>query len=215
MSIAVLPAKEPPAETRVVLTGIRWSTFEALAADAPGAGNRFTYDHGVLEIMSPSLEHEHVKKFLARMIETTTLELDIAISSAGSTTLKDQLHERGVEADECYYIANEPRIRGKKDIDLAVDPPPDLAVEVDITSTSMGQLGIYAALGVPELWLCDGSAIRIYQLGPGGTYSQESQSPAFPLLPMAQVEGFLNDRNAMDETTWTRRFRDWVRTLTK
>ena len=120
-----------------------------------------------------------------------------------------------MEADECYYIANETRIRGKKGIDLAVDPPPDLAIEVDITSTSMGQLGIYAALGVPELWLCNASTIRIYQLRPGGVYSQESRSPAFPFLPMAQVEGFLNDRNAMDETTWTQRFRDWVRTLAK
>lgn len=112
-------------------------------------------------------------------------------------------------------LANEPQIRGKNDIDLAVDPPPDLAVEVDITSTSMGQLGIYAALGVGELWLCDGSTIHIHQLCPGGIYSQESRSPAFPFLPVAQVEGFLNDRNAMDETTWTRRFRDWVRTLAK
>jgi len=215
MSIVASPAEKRPAENRVVLTNVSWATFEALLADADRGGTRFTYDRGVLEIMSPSREHEHIKRMLGRMIETLTLELDIPISSGGSTTLKDQLKERGVEPDECYYVANEPRVRGREDFDLAVDPPPDLAIEVDITSTSMGQLGIYAALGVPELWLCDGSTIRVYQLRPDGTYSQESRSPAFPFLPMAQVEGFFSDRNATDETTWTRRFRDWVRTLAK
>ena len=201
------------AENRVVLSNISWSTFEALLAETDRRGTRFTYDRGDLEMMSPSREHERIKRLIGRMIETATLELGIPISSGGSTTLKSQLKQRGVEPDECYYVANEPRVRGKDDFDLAVDPPPDLAIEVDLTSSSLDQLGIYAALGVPELWLCDGSAIRAYHLQPDGTYAEQPGSLSFPFLPLAELLRFLAQRNDADETTWTRSFRDWVRGL--
>ena len=208
MSIVV-----PQAENRVVLTHVSWATFEALLAETDRRGTRFTYDRGVLEMMSPSREHERVKGMLGRMIETLTLELAIPISSGGSTTLKSQMRQRGVEPDECYYVANEPRVRGKDDFDLTVDPPPDLAIEVDISSSSIDQLGIYGALGVPEVWLCDGAKLQVYQLQADGTYTQQARSPSFPFLPLQEVEGFLRRRNATDETTWIRQFRDWARTL--
>lgn len=200
-------------ENRVVLRNVSWATFEALLAETDRRGTRFTYDRGVLEIMSPSREHERIKSLIGRMIETMTLELDIPISSAGSTTLKNPLKERGVEPDECYYVANEERVRGRDDLDLEVDPPPDLAIEVDITSSSVDQLGIYAALGVPEVWLCDGAAIRVCQLQGDGTYAKQPRSPSFPFLPLDEIERFLEQRNATDETTWIRQFRAWARNL--
>lgn len=203
----------PQAENRVVLRNISWATFEALLAETDRRGTRFTYDRGVLEIMSPSREHERIKRLIGRMIEAMTEELGIPISSAGSTTLKSPLKERGVEPDECYYVANEERVRGRDDLDLEVDPPPDLAVEVDITASSIPQLGVYAALGVPEVWLCDGASIAAHQLQADGGYSKQPRSPSFPFLPLDQVERFLHERNAFDETTWIRRFRDWVRSL--
>ena len=134
-------------ETRVVLSGISWSTFESVLAETQNHGTRFTYDRGYLEMMSPSREHERAKRFIGRMIEAATEELGIPISSASSTTLKAEWDERGLEADESYYIANEARVRGRDEIDLRVDPPPDLAIEVDISSSSLDQLGIYADLG--------------------------------------------------------------------
>jgi len=208
MSVAI-----PHVEGRVVLTNISWETFEALLAESDRRGTRFTYDRGVLEIMSPSREHERVKRSLGRMIETLTLELGIPISSGGSTTLKSQLKQRGVEPDECYYVANEQRVRGQDDLDLAIDPPADLVIEVDITSSSIDQLAIYASLGVPEVWLCDGSTVRVYELEADGTYAQQGRSASFPFLPLAEIERFLRQRNAVDETTWTRQFRDWCRGL--
>ena len=120
MSIATLPC-----ENRVLLSGVAWSTYEALLADTQCSGTRFTYDRGYLEIMSPSREHERIKSLLGRMIEAMTEELDIPISSGGSTTLKAELKQRGAEPDECYYVANEPRMRGREDYDPAVDPPPE------------------------------------------------------------------------------------------
>ncbi len=201
------------AESRVVLTNISWSTFEAILAETDRRSTRFTYDRGVLEIMSPSREHERLKRMLGRMVEGLTEELEIPISSASATTLKSQMKQKGVEPDESYYIAQEARVRGRDDLDLAVDPPPDLAIEVDITSSSIDQLGVYASLGVPEVWLCDGVRIQVYHLQDDGHYTQPARSPAFPFLPLEEIERFLSRRNATDETTWIRQFRQWVRTL--
>jgi len=198
-------------ETRILLRKVSWATYEALVAESNQAGTRLTYARGDLEIMSPSREHERFKRLIGRMIEAMTEELAIPVSSGGSTTLKSQLRERGVEPDECYYIANEPQVRGRDDLDLEHDPPPDLAIEVDITESSIDQLGVYAALGVPELWVCDGEAIRVYRLQADGSYVEQSQSATFPFLPLDELQRFLDRRNATDETTWIRSFRDWVR----
>lgn len=199
-----------PGENRVVLDNVRWQTFEALLADTDRAGSRFTYDEGALEIMSPSPEHELIKKLLARMIEIMTLELEIPIASRGNTTFKAEMKRKGIEPDECYYLANEPRVRGRMEIDLADDPPPDLAIEVDISSSSLDQLGIYAALGVPEIWICDGDTLEVYQLGDDRNYVRQDHSLAFPFLPIDQVQRFLDQGKTADETTWIRSFRSWV-----
>ncbi len=208
MSVANLQA-----ENRVLLSGISWATFESLLADTRNHGTRFTYDRGYLEMMSPSREHERLKTMMGRMIEAMTEVLAIPISSAGSTTLKAEWKERGLEADESYYIANEPRVRGRDEIDLRIDPPPDLAIEVDLSSSSLDQLSIYADLGVPEVWLYDGTKLKVHQLQSDGMYVQQARSPSFPFLPLDQIEGFLTRRNETDETTWIRSFRAWVKTL--
>jgi Uma2 family endonuclease len=207
-----MPVESLQPESRVVLHGIPWSTFEALLAASDNRGARFTYDQGNLEIMSPSDLHERVKRLLGRMIETATVELNIPIRSGGSTTLRNQLKARGLEPDECYYVANEPAVRGRK-IDLTIDPPPDLAVEVDISTSSLDQLKIYATLGVPEVWTCDGVALKVFRLQPGGDYARQARSPTFPFLPLEELERFLARRDETDETTWIRSFRAWIGTL--
>ena len=201
------------AENRVVLSGISWSTYESLVAETKSHGTRLTYDRGYLEMMSPSREHERLKRYIGRMIETATEELGIPMSSASATTLKAQWEERGLEADESYYIANEPRVRGRDEIDLRVDPPPDLAIEVDISTSSLDQLSIYADLGVPEVWFYDGTTLKVHQLQSDGKYAQQARSPSFPFLPLEEIERFLARRNETDETTWIRSFRAWVKTL--
>jgi Uma2 family endonuclease len=203
----------PQAENRVLLSGISWATFESLLADTQNHGTRFTYDRGCLEMMSPSREHERLKRLIGRMIEAATEELAIPMSSAGSTTLKAEWKDRGLEADESYYISNEPRVRGRDEIDLRVDPPPDLAVEVEITAASIDKLAVYAALGVPEVWWYDANKLRIYQLRPNGDYTEQVRSPTFPFLPIEDLERFLARRSETDETTWIRSFREWVKTL--
>ena len=197
---------------RILLHNIAWETYEAILADMEDRAIRLTYDQGDLEIMSPSDEHERIKSLVGRMIEAMTEELDIPIRSAGSTTLRRQLKRRGLEPDECYYVAHEPQMRGRDDIDLNVDPPPDLAIEVDISHSSLDRFGIYAAIGVPEIWRLEEGQVRVYLLQ-GEQYVPQSPSPAFPFLPLAEVSRILGQRNETDETTWIRSFRRWVATL--
>jgi Uma2 family endonuclease len=198
------------AETRILIPNIAWEIFESLAA-SDCAGTRFTYNKGLLEIMSPSIEHEWLHRALGRMIDTITEELNIPVLSAGSTTLKLQLEERGLEPDECYYLANEARMRGKRELDLSIDPPPDLAIEVDISRSSIDKLAIYSAIGVPELWFCNGESLRVYQLQDDGRYLECESSAAFTFLDLKEIMRCIRRIEQLGETAWSRWFRGWVK----
>lgn len=197
-------------ETRILIPNIRWEIFEALG-DSDCAGTRFAYDKGMLEIMSPSVEHEWFHRIWGQVVETVTEELNIPRLSAGATTLKLPLEKRGLEPDECYYLAHEQQMRGKRDLDLSVDPPPDLAIEVDISRSSLNKLSIYADIGVPEVWLYDGESLRVQRLQADGTYVQQDASPAFPFLDFKEIERFMERCEQLGETGWIRAFRAWVK----
>jgi len=157
MSVAIL------GEQRTVLRNITWSTFESLLKDmGEHRASRLMYDRGTLEIMTPLYEHEKPNRVLAKFIDALGEELNIEVSSAGSTTLKRRDLERGSEPDSSFYIENERFVRGKKGIDLRNDPPPDLVIEIDITSSSLDSFEIYAALGVPEIWRYDGNILQFF-----------------------------------------------------
>jgi Uma2 family endonuclease len=172
---------------------------------------RITYDRGDLEFMSPSDVHERLKNLLNRMLVILSEELDVPLRGQGSTTFHSQAFDRALEPDECYYIQNEIRIRGRDEIDLSIDPPPDLAIEIDVTGSSLNRMGIYAALGVPEVWRYDGKTVRIHALQPDGNYKQVPRSLAFPTIRMSEISSRLAKRNELDDLSWARDFRQWVR----
>jgi len=167
------------------------------------------FDRGVLEIMSPSSKHETLKTALARLVEVFSEELGIDIRGTGSTTFKIQLKERGLEPDESYYVQNEARVRGKE-IDLAVDPPPDLAIEIDLRRSGVPKLEIYAALGIPEVWSPDGKRLILHLLQPSGSFTEGETSAAFPQLDLSELTRFLDRIGTASETQIVREFRIWV-----
>ncbi|MGL5060703.1 MAG: Uma2 family endonuclease [Microcoleus sp.] len=195
----------------VVLKNISWKTYESLVNElAEQPGIRLTYDRGNLEIMTPSDPHEGNKEILGRFVETVTEELNVEIRSLGSRTCKREDLVRGLEPDKCYYIQNEDLVWNKEQIDLNEDPPPDLAIEIDITSSSIDRLELYASLGVPEVWRYDGSRFIIYQLE-AGEYSERDVSPTFPFLSQVEMLRFLELRRSTKENALIRLFREWVR----
>jgi Uma2 family endonuclease len=143
------------------------------------------------------------------MIETLTEVLGISVMSCGSTTFKDQLLDCGLEPDECYYVQNEAQVRGRK-IKLHDDPSPDLVLEVDITTSVIDRLPIYAALGFPEIWQYLGGQIAIHLLQPDGHYAIAQQSLALPMVSVRKLVEHLERSDQSDETTWIRAFRQWV-----
>lgn len=200
-----------PAEQRVLLKNITWQLFESLLQEmGEQRSTRLAYHKGKLELMTPLWEHEDNKREIERLIDTLTEELNIDVRMGGSTTLKRPEMSAGKEPDSCYYIQNAVKVRGKKEIDLTQDPPPDLAVEIDITSSSLNQLNIYADLGVPEVWRYNGSRLQIYQLQ-NGEYVESAISPTFPLLPATKVEEFLEQCQKVGVTQAVREFRRWIR----
>ncbi|MBD2513575.1 Uma2 family endonuclease [Nostoc sp. FACHB-973] len=203
--------KSTPAEQRTVLYNVSWETFEALLQETgEDRGSRFAYDCGTLEIMTPLFEHENPKSNFGNFIIALAEELNIEVRSAGSTTLKRKIAKRGIEPDTCYYIQNEAAIRGKEKLNLETDPPPDLAIEIDITSTSVNKFGIYAALGVNELWRYNGQDLKFYQLVEG-QYVECKFSIAFPIVSVSEISRFIEQSKSMGEIALLKSFRAWVR----
>lgn len=202
-------------ERPIVLTGVSWDFYDRFLRQLERSGQRLylTFDRGTLEIMAPSPYHEKAKKLLAAFIEGVRWELDVPIASFGSTTYRREDMERGLEADECYYVQHEPQMGDRTTIDLAVDPPPDLAFEMDHSPHEIDRESVYAALGVPEIWVFDGRALRAYTRAAAGQYSPIDRSVAFPALRIADLERFLCMVNSKREDAIVREFRDWLRTI--
>jgi len=200
-------------ENRVILKGVSWSTFKALLADVgDDRAWRIAYDRGVLEIRMPLLEHEVPKGLIESFIEATADELEIEVMKAGSLTLEREDLTRAVEPDSCFYIQNEASVRGKRNINLPEDLPPDLAIESDYTNSSVNKDAIYAALGVPELWRYQRQSLQVYQLV-DGKYQKCDRSLAFPLLPVAEIPGFIEQSRTLGQRSAVRLFRQRIREI--
>lgn len=202
-----------PPEEKIVLSGISWDTYETLLKELNHRRLRLTYYQGFLEIMAPSPEHEIYKKVLGRFAETLAEELEINIYPLGSTTFQKP-NSSGAEPDECFYIQNIERVKGKKRIDLKQDPAPDLVIEIDVTSFSNKRFLVYADLGVREIWLYNGSSFKIYLLQEQ-TYILSEESLAFPDLSLSEIAIFLEKVEEMDYLKLVKEFRQWVRSQIK
>jgi len=198
-------------EGRVLIRGVGWQGYQALLNMVGDQPVRLTYDRGDVELMSPLYKHERNRSLLARMVETLTEELGIPLIAAGATTLRREDLDRGLEADESFYMGDLTRIRDTDNLDLEIDPPPDLAIEIEITRSVLNRLGIYGALGVPEIWRFDGRTLRILDRQPDGSYSEIPRSKALPWISIEEITRFLQPDAARDDTLWSRTFRAWVK----
>ena len=199
-----------PPEARVILHNISWSLYEQLlAAHEDKSSPHFVYDRGELEITVLSYEHEELNRLINDFIVVIAIEWDIEYCNAGSTTFKREDLERGFEPDSCFYVQHAEQIAGKKRLDLTVDPPPDLVLEVDITHSSLDKLSIFATVGVPEVWRYEGERVRMLALA-GDRYVEREQSLAFPALRCAHLGELLTASQQMPRTAWLRHVRAWA-----
>jgi Uma2 family endonuclease len=207
----------PSLDQRVMLRNVSWETYEGLlAGHQDSSAPRFTYDRGALEIMSPLPEHEEANRALASLVENVAVEWRMSFRNLGSTTFKREDLGRGFEPDSCFYLQNADRMRGKARIDLTVDPPPDLVIEIDPPTAwapahpSLDKLPIYAALDVPEVWRYDGNRLAILILE-GGACLERKESLALPQATVAALSDLLRQSQEMDPPDWILQVRDWAR----
>lgn len=198
-------------EQRIVLHDVSWQAYERLLEDFTDRSvPHFTYDRGTLEIMSPTQKHEKLNRAINLLVEIVAEELGIDVENYGSTTFKRRDLKRGFEPDTCFYIQSLAQVEGKTKIDLSIDPPPDLVIEIDVTSPSVDKFPIYAAVGVPEIWLCKDAEVIIYQLV-GKSYERRERSLALPLLTDADLTAFVAQSATLKRTAWLRELRKWMR----
>jgi Uma2 family endonuclease len=200
---------EVPPGQRLLMQDVTWQEFETILEElGDHRSARLAYDNGMLEMMMPLPEHEDDKEIVGDLIKALLEELDIEFRSLGSTTFKKS-QTQGLEPDQCFYIQNEAAIRGKKRIDLSVDPPPDLAIEIDVTSRT--HPSIYEALGVPELWRFDQGKLQINVLQ-DGSYALAAESPNFQGLPLCEaLPRYLAESKVIGRNKVLRAFRQWAR----
>ena len=200
-----------PADERVVLHDVRWELYDMLRRELGNRQVRLTYDGRNLEIMSPSRGHDLAGRFLGRLIAALANELDVEIGTGGSTTFRrDDIH-RGLEPDECFWIANESAVRGKREIDLTIDPPPDLAIEIDISPSPLDRAAVYAALHIPEVWRFDGQNLYVEILGNDDRYHPSEKSLSYPSLSVAELPRFIAMAEREGEVQALRSFVQWLR----
>lgn len=197
------------AETRTVLRNVSWSTFVALSEERDGSVPRMAFDSGILEMMSPQRKHENLGRLIGRMVETYSEIKGIEILSVASVTVKRNDLKKGFEADESYYITHAARVLDRDELDFEVDPVPDLVIEVELTSSAIKKLPLFAAMQVPEVWRHDGKLLSIYWLE-NGQYQSLLSSVELPGLTALMMNDTLAQRLEVGETTLIRNFRNSI-----
>jgi Uma2 family endonuclease len=208
----------PPGQS-LLLHDISWQDFDDILQElGQSRSTSLAYDHGTLEIMTPLPEHEYLKTVMGDIVKDVADELDQDYESYGSTTWREQAKAAGLEPDDCFYFEHEAIVRGRVDLDLKLDPPPDLALEIDATSKSLDRLLIYARLGVPEVWRYEvtpgkpfqNGKLRLYALQ-GDRYAEVTVSLAFPQLPIQELPTLIERYRSQGRRALRRETRDWVR----
>ncbi len=201
---------EIPAGNQLLLRNVDWESFEQLLEElGDNRGTRLSFSDNTVEIMSPMAAHENDKRIIGRIVETILEEMGVEYASLGSTTFKNEQMTQAVEPDECFYIQNEEKTRGKAKIDLEQDPPPDLAIEIDLTSRT--HFNNYEKLGVPELWRFDGKSLNINTLQ-NNVYIESSQSRQFPNIPLKEaIPHFVEESKTRGRSRMIKSFKLWLK----
>lgn len=209
--MAVSTAEQLVEQPNVILHDVSWETYERLLKEqGEHTGTRFTYDEGTLQIMIVSFEHESSNRTLSSIVEALAEGMEIDFEPAGSTTFKRKDIKRGFEPDSCFYFRRPEMIRGKKRLNLAKDPPPDLIVEIDVTHGSLDRLPIFAAVGVLEVWRYENGGVKIYCLDENH-YIESAESRLLPGVTSTALTQFVAEGQTRRRFEWLRNVRAWAR----
>jgi Uma2 family endonuclease len=210
MTVADLPIRSDAGQEsgpeRFIFSNVDWAFYENVGEKLADRRVFVTFYKGKLEVVTVSLLHESISALLVIVIRVMAEEMSMAIKGAGMATLKRMDLDDGVEPDSSFYIANERRMRGKTELDLTVDPPPDLAIEVEVTRRLGARKTIYRELGVPEVWVYNTSGLTVL-VKQDQAYVAVDRSPTFPLLTPREITDHVTAGLTQDETAFAKAFR--------
>lgn len=208
-------ASRLPANTVVAFHNVGWDEYEELLLQVgESSGMRISFDNGSLQIMTTSPEHERYASFIERLVSTLSLQLRINILFFGSATIKKRGNRKGNEPDCCFYVQTATAIGNRMHLDFEVDPPPDIAVEVDLHHDSRPKFPIYAGLGLPEIWRFDGIKLTIYLLE-DDHYRESATSVALPMLTSVILTDFLSRLSHDNDLEILLAFDEWLKSLSR
>jgi Uma2 family endonuclease len=195
----------------VYLTGLTWEEYVALQEELGDLRPRITFDNGRLEIMPISQLHEAIAWLLNALLTIWADEFDLPFCAGGQMTFSRRDLAKGFNPDHCYWLAHAPQVERKRRINLRRDPPPDLALEIEVTRTVINRLTLYAALKVPEVWRCTSDGIEVGLLQPDGKYSWGNESHVVPGIPLDELAKAIKHIRKRKQLALLRQFRAWVR----
>jgi len=199
-----------PADSFLIRENVSWEEYEDLLEQVGEATwLRIAYDDGTLEIMTVGPKHEKYATFIEGLVGVIRLRLRMNIVFFGSSTMRKEKKRKGIEPDACFYVQTAEALGNRMDLDFEKDPPPDVAVEVDVTRHSISKFGIYAGLGVPEVWIYDLKELRIYLLEQD-KYVPATESQALPMLSGPILSKFLSQLREAGELQAILAFDDWL-----
>lgn len=197
----------------IVWSDVSWSFYKAMLREFDERPSRINYDRGTLEVMTLSLEHERYKMVLGEMLGIIALTFRLRMTRGGSSTLKRITKKKGLEADLCYWVAQEPAVRTKKRIDLRTDPPPDLVVEIDVMHSVVNREKIYASMKVPEMWVLRAETGLCAFALDAGRWKPIERGLSFPFLRVEDLNPFVARIGVDDDTSVLADLSDWLRDL--
>jgi Uma2 family endonuclease len=198
-----------PPEQHFVFHSLTWERFQQFCQTFPDTHFRLTYDRGRLEILATTALHARLNRLLLSLLLILTEELNVPRWSGGDMTCGREDLGRALQPDDCFYLANEPRVRG---LSFPADPPPDLAIEIEVSQTVLDRLAVLAALGVPEVWRFDGQQLRVLRLQGDATYAEMERSQFFPQMPLQELVDSVRERQGtIEEGRVMKDLRAWVR----
>jgi len=192
---------------------VSWEEYEELLDQfVEPAGLRMSYFQRELTAMSLSAEHEKYARFIEKLMTILSHIRRINIISFGSWTMKKSENQAGKEPDACFYVQTAAAIGNRINLDFATDPPPDIAVEVDIHHKTKNQLELYAALGIPELWVFENARLTIHLLEEEH-YVETETSRALPMLTATVLTEFINRLPKDGEFQTLLAFDEWLQSI--
>lgn len=195
----------------LVMDDVTWEMYDHFLQDFGHGGTRVVYDNGMMEIMTVGSDHECVKTAAARLLEFWAVEKDWPVNGYGNVTLRRKDLRVGLEPDECYYIITPPPTSSRGELDLSIYPPPDLAIEIEITRSSIGKTSIYARIGVPEIFRWTGDRFIVLERLPDGDYAERDRSRFLPDLSVDELSELTRLAIQTDQPTALKALRDRLR----